>query len=54
YIFSPPGDIPFNKIRDNYAFMNYLSALYKEVEKENSEVNELPRQVWHTPTELFQ
>ncbi|KAI9098097.1 S-adenosyl-L-methionine-dependent methyltransferase [Phlyctochytrium arcticum] len=53
YIFSPEGSIPFNDIRDNYAFMNHLSGLYKEVEGEYNEVNDIARQVWHTPTELF-
>ncbi|KAJ3417217.1 hypothetical protein HDV05_006423 [Chytridiales sp. JEL 0842] len=54
HIFSPPKDIPFNDIRDNYAFMNYLADLYKDVESaEIPDVDESARQVWHTPTELF-
>ncbi|KAI8998382.1 S-adenosyl-L-methionine-dependent methyltransferase [Gaertneriomyces semiglobifer] len=53
YIFSPAENIPFNEIRDSYAFMNYLSKLYKEVEGEYNDVNDIARQVWHTPTELF-
>jgi hypothetical protein len=54
HIFSPPKDIPFNEIRDNYAFMNYLADLYKDIESESlADVDESARQVWHTPTELF-
>ncbi|KND03976.1 uncharacterized protein SPPG_01425 [Spizellomyces punctatus DAOM BR117] len=53
YIFSPSENIPFNEIRDTYAFMNHLSDLYKEVEGEYNDVNDIARQVWHTPTELF-
>lgn len=53
YIFSPAENINFNEIRDSYAFMNHLSELYKEVEGEYNDVNDIARQVWHTPTELF-
>ncbi|KAJ3300704.1 hypothetical protein HK104_007605 [Borealophlyctis nickersoniae] len=48
-----PEDIDFNSIKDNYAFMNHLAQLYKEVEGEYNDVNDIARQVWHTPTELF-
>ncbi|KAI8913925.1 S-adenosyl-L-methionine-dependent methyltransferase [Powellomyces hirtus] len=53
FIFSPEKNIPFNEIRDSYAFMNHLSELYREVEGEYNDVNDIARQVWHTPTELF-
>ena len=51
-IFSPKEPIPFNEIRDSYAFMNLLSDMYRELESSNN-LDESVRQVWHTPTELF-
>ncbi|KAJ3154653.1 hypothetical protein HDU89_007892 [Geranomyces variabilis] len=53
FIFSPEQNIDFNAIRDSYVFMNRLSELYEEVESEYNDVNDIARQVWHTPTELF-
>ncbi|KAJ3332663.1 hypothetical protein HDU76_013477 [Blyttiomyces sp. JEL0837] len=53
HIFSLKEPIPFNSLRDNYAFMNHLADLYKVVENEPSVRNPSARQVWHTPTELF-
>ncbi|KAI8807160.1 S-adenosyl-L-methionine-dependent methyltransferase [Cladochytrium replicatum] len=53
YIFSPPKPIPFNEIKDSYHFTDHLSDLYKDIEGEYSEYNDIARQVWHTPTELF-
>ncbi|KAI9208369.1 S-adenosyl-L-methionine-dependent methyltransferase [Polychytrium aggregatum] len=53
YIFSPPEDIPFTRLKDNYQVMNHLANLYKDIEGEYSDVNDIARQVWHTPTELF-
>ncbi|KAL3899503.1 MAG: hypothetical protein SGCHY_002008 [Lobulomycetales sp.] len=50
-IFSPDHAIPFNEIRDNYAFMNYISKMYKARDDRPND-NEA-RQIWHTPTELF-
>ncbi|KAJ3047899.1 hypothetical protein HK097_011068, partial [Rhizophlyctis rosea] len=52
YIFSPE-DIHFNEIRDEYAFQNHVSDLYREIDGELDDRNDLSRQVWHTPTELF-
>ncbi|KAI8805661.1 S-adenosyl-L-methionine-dependent methyltransferase [Cladochytrium replicatum] len=53
YIFSPPEPIPFNDIKDSYHFTDHLSDMYKDIEGEYSEYNDISRQVWHTPTELF-
>ncbi|KAI8915138.1 S-adenosyl-L-methionine-dependent methyltransferase [Entophlyctis helioformis] len=53
YIFSPPEPIQFNAMRDNYAFMNHLGQLYKDLEDEYIHAHDIARQVWHTPTELF-
>lgn len=52
-IFSPETDFDFNSMRDHLEFMNVLGQLYKDIEGEADEVDEVARQVWHTPTELF-
>lgn len=52
-IFSPETDFDFNGMRDHLEFMNILGQLYKDMEGEADEVDEVARQVWHTPTELF-
>ncbi len=52
-IFSPETDFEFNDMSDHLEFMNILGQLYKDIEGEADEVDEVARQVWHTPTELF-
>lgn len=52
-IFSPETDFDFTEMRDHLEFMNILGQLYKDMEGEADEVDEVARQVWHTPTELF-
>ncbi|KAM3581009.1 hypothetical protein VKS41_006456 [Umbelopsis sp. WA50703] len=52
-IFSPEQDFDFSRIRDHLHFMNLISKKYKEIEGDVDEVDEVARQVWHTPTELF-
>ncbi|KAG1457355.1 hypothetical protein G6F46_004998 [Rhizopus delemar] len=52
-IFSPETDFDFNSMRDHLEFMNILGQLYRDMESEADEVDEVARQVWHTPTELF-
>ena len=52
-IFSPETDFDFNDMSDHLEFMNILGQLYKDIEGEADEVDEVARQVWHTPTELF-
>lgn len=52
-IFSPETDFEFNNMSDHLEFMNILGQLYKDIEGEADEVDEVARQVWHTPTELF-
>ncbi|KAG0170752.1 hypothetical protein DFQ28_003140 [Apophysomyces sp. BC1034] len=52
-IFSPEKDFDFNAMRDHLEFMNILAHLYKDIESDVDEVDEVARQVWHTPTELF-
>jgi len=53
YIFALKKPIRFSDIKDSYAFMNVISNLYKEAEESNLNSTAFPRQVWHTPTELF-
>jgi hypothetical protein len=43
----------FNTCQDQLEFMNRISARYTEIEGELDDVNDVMRQVWHTPTELF-
>ncbi|OAD70319.1 hypothetical protein PHYBLDRAFT_171703 [Phycomyces blakesleeanus NRRL 1555(-)] len=52
-IFSPETDFDFNRMQDHLEFMIELAKLYKEIEGDVDEVDEVARQVWHTPTELF-
>lgn len=52
-IFSPETDFDFNDMRDHLEFMNILARMYRDIEGDADEVDEIARQVWHTPTELF-
>ncbi|KAJ9079121.1 hypothetical protein DSO57_1038813 [Entomophthora muscae] len=52
-IFSPETSIPFNELRDSIEFLNIVADKYKEIEDDISHTNDIARQVWHTPTELF-
>ncbi|KAI1320726.1 hypothetical protein EDD11_010260 [Mortierella claussenii] len=52
-IFSPETDFEFEKIRDNMQFLDIIADKYKEIEDEMDVRDEIARQVWHTPTELF-
>lgn len=52
-IFSPEADFDFEKIKDNMEFLDIIADKYKEIEDDMDVRDELARQVWHTPTELF-
>ncbi|TPX36906.1 hypothetical protein SmJEL517_g00876 [Synchytrium microbalum] len=52
-IFSPSEDIQFNTFKNVQHFMNHLGELYKAVESNSPPIDDIARQVWHTPTELF-
>ncbi|KAI7870649.1 S-adenosyl-L-methionine-dependent methyltransferase [Spinellus fusiger] len=52
-IFSPETDFSFTEMKDHLDFMNILARMYKDIEGDVDEVDEVARQVWHTPTELF-
>ncbi|ORY97046.1 S-adenosyl-L-methionine-dependent methyltransferase [Lobosporangium transversale] len=52
-IFSPETDFDFERIRDNMQFLDIIAEKYKEIEDDMDVRDEIARQVWHTPTELF-
>ncbi|KAK5827444.1 S-adenosyl-L-methionine-dependent methyltransferase [Linnemannia elongata] len=52
-IFSPETDFEFDKIKDNMEFLDIIADKYKEIEDDMDVRDEVARQVWHTPTELF-
>ncbi|KAF9291453.1 hypothetical protein BGZ68_003873 [Mortierella alpina] len=52
-IFSPETDFEFEKIKDNMEFLDIIAEKYKEIEDDMDIRDEVARQVWHTPTELF-
>jgi hypothetical protein len=58
-IFTTPSKAgyAFPQFRDNMAFMTQLSRDYKDfeeaLEEEFPDMETAPRQVWHTPTEIF-
>lgn len=52
-IFSPEHDFDFAAMRDHLEFLRILRKKYVEVEEDFDETDEIARQVWHTPTELF-
>ncbi|KAJ1950700.1 hypothetical protein IWQ62_006524, partial [Dispira parvispora] len=55
HIFSPQTQIDFRSVRDSLEFMNKVGEMYHELEQPSSgsPTPRIPRQVWHTPTELF-
>ena len=52
-IFSPETDFEFEKIKDNMEFLDIIADKYREIEDDMDVRDEVARQVWHTPTELF-
>ncbi|RKP15415.1 S-adenosyl-L-methionine-dependent methyltransferase [Piptocephalis cylindrospora] len=52
-IFSPSPYV-FGTIRSTAHFQDLLAADYAQLEEELGEVDDVARQLWHTPTELFQ
>lgn len=52
-IFSPETDFEFDKIKDHMEFLSIIAEKYKEIEDDMDVRDEVARQVWHTPTELF-
>lgn len=54
-IFTPPQPIKMRDLVDNFAFHDTLAEMYDEFENTlDTRVQDSSRQVWHTPTEIFQ
>ncbi|OMH85266.1 hypothetical protein AX774_g1191 [Zancudomyces culisetae] len=52
-IFSLKEPYEFSKIRDTNELLSIVGDLYRHMEKELDSVETIPRQIWHTPTELL-
>ncbi|KAJ2764693.1 hypothetical protein IWQ56_004393, partial [Coemansia nantahalensis] len=52
-IFSPKDGYEFARFRDSAAFLEAMGRQYEEIERELDDVRSIPRQLWHTPTEIL-
>ncbi|KAJ1771663.1 hypothetical protein LPJ74_002090 [Coemansia sp. RSA 1843] len=52
-IFSPKRGFDFSKFRDSADFLKTIGVQYQEMESELDDVRNIPRQLWHTPTEIL-
>ncbi|KAJ2610411.1 hypothetical protein EV177_003987 [Coemansia sp. RSA 1804] len=52
-IFSPRKEFVFSKFRDCADFLKTMGVEYQEMESELDDVRNIPRQLWHTPTEIL-
>ncbi|KAJ1807286.1 hypothetical protein LPJ56_006266 [Coemansia sp. RSA 2599] len=52
-IFSPEKGYDFEAFRDSADFLATVGRQYEEMERELDDVRNIPRQLWHTPTELL-
>ncbi|RKP33921.1 S-adenosyl-L-methionine-dependent methyltransferase [Dimargaris cristalligena] len=53
-IYSPEQLTDFTALQDSLQFMNHVATKYQDLEGQAEHpTNRLARQVWHTPTELF-
>ncbi|KAJ2541415.1 hypothetical protein EV175_006145 [Coemansia sp. RSA 1933] len=52
-IFSPRRGFDFQKFRDSADFLKTMGIEYQEMESELDDVRNIPRQLWHTPTEIL-
>ncbi|KAJ1996012.1 hypothetical protein GGI25_000551 [Coemansia spiralis] len=52
-IFSPRKGFDFSAFRDSADFLKTIGRHYQEMESELDDVRNIPRQLWHTPTELL-
>ncbi|KAJ2358061.1 hypothetical protein GGF43_001075 [Coemansia sp. RSA 2618] len=52
-IFSPRDGYDFAGFRDSADFLSAMGKQYAEIEQELDDVRSIPRQLWHTPTEIF-
>ncbi|KAJ2687291.1 hypothetical protein IWW39_003040 [Coemansia spiralis] len=52
-IFSPKEGYDFPRFRDSADFLNTIGRQYEEIERELDDIRSIPRQLWHTPTEIL-
>ncbi|KAI9470200.1 S-adenosyl-L-methionine-dependent methyltransferase [Coemansia mojavensis] len=52
-IFSPQKGYNFGEFRDSADFLSTMGRQYEEIEQELDDVRSIPRQLWHTPTEIL-
>ncbi|ORX73147.1 DUF185-domain-containing protein [Linderina pennispora] len=52
-IFSPPTPYPFGELRDSADLLKTIGRQYEEIERELDDVRNIPKQLWHTPTEIL-
>ncbi|KAI7829968.1 S-adenosyl-L-methionine-dependent methyltransferase [Kickxella alabastrina] len=52
-IFSPKRAYDFGSFRDSADLLGTVGRQYEEMERELDDVRNIPRQLWHTPTELL-
>ncbi|KAJ2003390.1 hypothetical protein GGI04_002981 [Coemansia thaxteri] len=52
-IFSPKQGYDFSKFRDSADFLKTIGRQYEEIERELDDIRGIPRQLWHTPTEIL-
>ncbi|KAJ1792386.1 hypothetical protein LPJ59_004850 [Coemansia sp. RSA 2399] len=52
-IFSPSKGFDFSGFRDSADFLKTIGVQYQEMESELDDVRNIPRQLWHTPTEIL-
>ncbi|KAJ2364387.1 hypothetical protein H4S01_003807 [Coemansia sp. RSA 2610] len=52
-IFSPQKGYDFARFRDSADFLRHMGQQYEDIERELDDVRSIPRQLWHTPTEIL-
>ncbi|PIA14787.1 DUF185-domain-containing protein [Coemansia reversa NRRL 1564] len=52
-IFSPKEGYNFAQFRDSADFLKTMGQQYEDIERELDDVRSIPRQLWHTPTEIL-
>lgn len=52
-IFSPQTGYDFGSFRDSAQLLKTMGQQYEDIERELDDVRNIPRQLWHTPTEIL-
>ncbi|KAJ2080293.1 hypothetical protein H4R24_003168 [Coemansia sp. RSA 988] len=52
-IFSPRDGYQFSQFRDSADFLKVMGQQYEDIERELDDIRSIPRQLWHTPTEIL-